>query len=494
MISSWIEQLTEQAAAAGLIEPRDRVYARNRLLALVGELDFQAPSEVDRDSRPIPDLVEAITDYAVENGVIEPFLEEKDRFGADVMNVFMSKPSEVDRDFWQRYSASPDAATDWFYHVSQASNYIQTKRIANNISYKADTKYGEIDMTINLSKPEKDPAEIARAKTRPEPETNYPKCLLCVENEGYEGHANHPARSNHRIVPMTLGGEEWFFQYSPYVYYNEHCILLSSEHRDMKIDRSGFVRLLDFVGQFPHYFAGSNADLPIVGGSILTHDHYQGGRYEFAMAKAKEMRAFQMKAYPAVTGVTLYWPLSVVRLKSEDADQLADAAAHVLSSWKQYNDPDCDIYAFSGETPHNTITPIARKRGSQFELDLVLRNNRTTDEHPLGLFHPHADIHHIKRENIGLIEVMGLAVLPARLKQELSEVAQFIQGNEANVGDEHMEWALSLKKRYDGVTDAGAFVQRAVAEKFERGLEDCGVFKQTEKGQAGFDRFLDQLG
>lgn len=492
MIFAYIEELTCKAQQAGLIEQRDHVYARNRLLSLLKRNDFTEPAE-NVAVLSIPELVEKLTEEAAAQGIVQPFLEDKEIFAADVMNVFISKPSQIADFFWKSYLSSPQQATDSFYSLSQASNYIQTKRIAKNISYKAETDYGELDITINLSKPEKDPAEIARAKLRPEPETNYPKCLLCVENEGYAGHANHPARANHRIVPVTLGNEEWFLQYSPYVYYNEHCILLSGEHRDMKIDRTGFERLLHFVQQFPHYFVGSNADLPIVGGSILTHDHYQGGRYEFAMAKAKETTSFSMKPFPGVKGATLHWPMSVIRLKSENQDELAAAADYVLSNWKTYDDQACGIHSFTGETPHNTVTPIARKRGAQFELDLVLRNNRTTEEHPMGLFHPHADIHHIKRENIGLIEVMGLAVLPARLKEDLAAVTAFVAGEDVQVKDEHQEWAQELRRAYDGSNEVEEFVRQAVAAKFLRGLEDCGVFKQTTEGQNGFARFLDGL-
>lgn len=492
MIFAYVEELIRKAWQAGLIEKRDQVYARNRLLALLKQNDFIKPEE-NVSALTIPELVERLTEEAEAKGIVPPFLEDKEIFAADLMNIFVSKPSQIAHSFWERYSVDPQQATDFFYSLSEASNYIQTKRIAKNVSYKAATDYGELDITINLSKPEKDPAEIARAKLRPEPETHYPKCLLCVENEGYEGHANHPARANHRIVPVTLGSEEWFLQYSPYVYYNEHCILLSGEHRDMKIDRAGFDRLLDFVHQFPHYFAGSNADLPIVGGSILTHDHYQGGRYEFAMAKAKEEYVFSMKQFPSIQGVTLYWPMSVIRLKSGDRSELAAAAEYVLSAWKAYDDEACGIRSCTGDTPHNTITPIARKRGAFFELDLVLRNNRTTEEHPMGLFHPHADIHHIKRENIGLIEVMGLAVLPARLKEDLAQVAAFVAGGSEQVKSEHRDWAKELRLTYDSRVDAEEFVRQAVAAKFLRGLEDCGVFKQTKEGKDGFSRFLNRL-
>lgn len=492
MIFAYVEKLVQKAIEAGLAEKQDHLYTRNQLLGLLKENNFIKQPEADF-SLTVPDLIEKLTDYAVEKKIVQPFLEDKDIFAANVMNVFLSKPSEISHSFWSHYEASPEKATRYFYELSQASNYIQVKRIAKNVTYKAPTAYGELDITINLSKPEKDPAEIARAKTRTEPETSYPKCLLCIENEGYTGHASHPARANHRIIPMMLDEEKWNLQYSPYLYYNEHCILLSAEHRDMKIDRAGFSRLLDFVRQFPHYFAGSNADLPIVGGSILTHDHYQGGNYEFAMAKAKEENLFSLEAFPSIQASTLYWPMSVIRLKSENRTELAKAADEILSCWKTYDDEECGIRSYSGDTRHNTVTPIARKRGHLYELDLVLRNNRTTDEHPLGLFHPHADIHHIKRENIGLIEVMGLAVLPARLKEDLAEVAAFVSQGEGSVKEEHLSWAEQLRLKYDPSSDAEEFVNQAVAEKFLRGLEDCGVFKQTTKGQAGLARFLARI-
>ncbi|MCT4781634.1 MULTISPECIES: UDP-glucose--hexose-1-phosphate uridylyltransferase [Exiguobacterium] len=483
MIDATIEGLVNAAIDAGLITEQDRIYSRNRVLAKLHKLDFEVPTFVPVE--PIPDLLETLADAAVQSGLIEDLLEEKDRFTAEVMGVFVSKPSEVTRTFEALRATDVTAATDFFYRMSQASNYIQTKRIANNISYKTPTRYGTLDITINLSKPEKDPREIARARLQPTPETNYPVGLLAIENEGYSGHLNHPARANHRIIPLTLGGEAWSFQYSPYLYYNEHSILLSNKVRDMVIDRSAFERLLDFTTQFPHYFAGSNADLPIVGGSILTHDHYQAGRYRFAMDDAKVVETFRSDRYDQVEIETLFWPLSVVRLRSRQKEQLVMLANQLLGHWRDYTDGD--IVPYSGETRHNTVTPIARRRDGRYELDLVLRNNRTSEEHPDGIFHPHADVHHIKRENIGLIEVMGLAVLPARLKAELEQVVRYVDGEDVIVADMHKAWADSLKAQSG---DARHIVEQAVGDKFVKCLEDAGVFKQTADGQARFAAFM----
>ena len=485
MIDQWIETLVERAIEAGLIDEQDRIYCRNRVLARLQKLDFTEPKRLSPDA--IPDVLERLTDHAVEAGLIEDLLEERDRLAADIMDGFVSKPSEVARRFETLRAKDVTEATDFFYQMSRASNYIQTKRIANNITYAAPTRYGTLDITINLSKPEKDPREIARALSHPAPETNYPKGLLAVENVGYSGHVNHPARANHRVVPLTLGGQAWSFQYSPYLYYNEHSILFSNEVRDMVIDRGAFERLLDFVGQFPHYFAGSNADLPIVGGSILTHDHYQAGRYRFAMDDAKTTATYQSERYDQVEIETLHWPLSVVRLRSAKREQLVMLANQLLSYWRDYADETSEIVPYTDETRHNTVTPIARRRDGRYELDLVLRNNRTNDEHPDGIFHPHADVHHIKRENIGLIEVMGLAVLPARLKTELEDVVRYVAGEDVNVAPIHEAWANSLKAKSG---DAEHIVRQGVVDKFVKGLEDAGVFKQTAVGQERFDHFM----
>lgn len=483
-MNAYINGLVREAERHELITSRDAIYCRNRLLDLLETTREDVPAA----DGTIPELLEQVTARAVERDLIEDFLEAKEILAAKVMDVFVSKPSDVEYMFRLKYYDDPVKATDYFYQLSQASNYIQTARIAKNISYDVETAYGPLDITINMSKPEKDPAEIARQKLmkRSEGDASYPKCLLCVENEGYAGRLDHPARTNHRVVPLRLGGQPWYLQYSPYVYYNEHCILLSEEHRDMVIDRGAFERLLDFVDKFPHYFAGSNADLPIVGGSILSHDHYQGGRYEFAMAKTEELFPLELNA-PSVEATYLKWPLSVIRLRGNDKERLLEAATLVLDEWRGYSDETLDILAATDQ-PHNTITPIARKRGDAFELDLVLRNNRTTEAHPMGLFHPHEDVHHIKRENIGLIEVMGLAVLPARLKAELQEVVRYVSGEPADVAPMHQAWADELKETMDG--DVETHVFREVGKKFLKGLEDCGVYKQDEAGYEGVKRFI----
>jgi len=494
-IYTAVEELVQQGIAAELIQPEDKVYARNQVLSKLGLDSFPEEVECETD-KDIPDLVDELVDYAVRQEFIPDLFDKKEILASQIMNVFMPRPSEVNREFYHRYKINPENATDYFYRLSQNSNYIQTKRIANNISYKASTVYGELDITINLSKPEKDPKQIALEKEMKKTGVNYPKCLLCVENEGYAGRIGHPARSNHRMIRMELAKEDWYFQFSPYVYYNEHCIVLSGEHRDMKIDKGTFVRLLEFVEQFPHYFIGSNADLPIVGGSILTHDHYQGGNYEFAMAKAEEEYIFTMEDYPGVHAATVKWPMSVIRLRSENKTELVEAADFILETWKSYSDDSVDIEAYTGETRHNTITPIARMRDGHYELDLVLRNNRTTAQYPMGIFHPHADVHHIKKENIGLIEVMGLAVLPARLKTELLEVEKFLLGKENDIAGYHLSWAEDMKAKLSpelSESTVEGIVRKEVGDKFMRVLEDAGVYKRDEAGQAAFRRFADLL-
>ncbi|MED4206724.1 UDP-glucose--hexose-1-phosphate uridylyltransferase [Neobacillus mesonae] len=495
MINQLIQQLIDQAVAAALIEKEDEIYVRNQVMSLLHVTEFTVTETLGEvNVEDIPEVLEQMVDYACEQGIIEDIFDEKEIFASKIMNCFIARPSTVNVLFFEKYQQSPKEATEYFYELSKNSNYIQMNRIRNNIEYKAATEYGELDITINLSKPEKDPKSIARE--REAKQTAYPKCLLCVENEGYAGRIGHPARSNHRMIRVELLDQTWYLQYSPYVYYNEHCIVLSEEHRDMKISPDSFRRLLSFVEQFPHYFLGSNADLPIVGGSILSHDHYQGGNYEFAMAKAEDDWTFELAGFPAVQGSVVKWPMSVIRLRAKKSAMLVEAGSHILEKWKNYSDETVGIMAWTGETPHNTITPIARKRGEFFELDLVLRNNRTSNEHPLGIFHPHADVHHIKKENIGLIEVMGLAVLPARLKNELVEVENYILGREANVADYHLEWAEELKTRYGADVSHGnvaAFVREEVGKKFLRVLEDAGVFKRNEAGRAGFERFIAAL-
>jgi UDPglucose--hexose-1-phosphate uridylyltransferase len=489
-----LEQLVQHAVALEMIQADDRIYARNQIMALLGLFDFPDLLVQEQEKgQEIPDLLDELVQFAVQKGLIEDLLDDKEMLSSKIMNVFMPKPSDVNKVFYEKWAVNPVKATEYFYELSRNSNYIQMKRISKNINYKANTTYGDLDITINLSKPEKDPKEIAREKERQTISTNYPKCLLCIENEGYVGRIGHPARSNHRMIRLELTNEPWFLQYSPYVYYNEHCIVLSAEHRDMVINRGTFERLIEFVGKFPDYFVGSNADLPIVGGSILTHDHYQGGNYEFAMAKAGEEMNFSLDSYPTVQAATIKWPMSVIRLRSNDKNMLVDACEYILENWKKYSDKNAEIIACTGDTRHNTITPIARMRKGQFEVDLVLRNNRTSDEHPLGIFHPHADVHHIKKENIGLIEVMGLAVLPARLKTELTEVENYLLEKTNRIASYHIQWADELKVKYRNQlsgTNVHEIVQKEVGGKFLRVLEDAGVFKRDEKGQKAFKKFI----
>lgn len=487
-----IQGLLNKAMECSLIDKQDEVYVRNQILAQLKLNDFiKSDMKIDKS---IPDLLEDIVRYGVEEGIIEDSFHEKDILSTNVMNCFMPRPSEVNDKFYKFYKINPEKATEYFFKLSKNNNYIQTKAIAKNISYKVDTDYGKIDITINLSKPEKNPKDIIKEKEVKS--SSYPKCLLCVENEGYEGRAGHPARANHRMVRFNLFEEQWFLQYSPYAYYNEHCILLSEIHRDMKIDRYAFMRLLSFVDMFPHYFIGSNADLPIVGGSILSHDHYQGGRYEFAMERAEDEDFFNMKKYPNIKASIVKWPMSVIRLKSKDIDELANASEKILNTWRQYSDSEVDIHAYTGEIPHNTITPIARKRNGFFEMDLVLRNNRTSEEHPLGIFHPHEDVHHIKKENIGLIEVMGLAVLPGRLKDELKEVEKYILGKENCILDYHKSWADELKTEYGSKINKDSveeIVRLETAKKFLKVLEYAGVFKRNLEGKKAFKRFIENI-
>ncbi|MCF3942883.1 UDP-glucose--hexose-1-phosphate uridylyltransferase [Oceanobacillus alkalisoli] len=490
MIYNHIEGLIEQALKIDLIEAADLHYVRNQVIHLLG-LDSY-PETIDNPTiDTIPNILGNIIIYATRHGVIENVFDEKEILAANIMNCFVARPSVINHTFQQKYEASPTAATDYFYNLSKNSNYIQMNRIKKNISFQAETTYGEMDITINLSKPEKDPEQIKREREMKQT-GNYPKCLLCVENEGYTGRTGYPARANHRIIQVPLLGENWYLQYSPYVYYNEHSILLSEEHRDMKIDRDAFKRLLTFTEKFPHYFIGSNADLPIVGGSILSHDHYQAGRYEFSMMKAEDAFTFHLKDFPEVTAAVVKWPMSVIRLKGEELDSLVQAADHVLQTWRNYFDPDANILAFTDDTPHNTVTPIAKYRDGKFELNLVLRNNRTSKEHPLGIFHPHADVQHIKKENIGLIEVMGLAVLPPRLKDELQAIQENLQGKSCNIATHHHTWAEQLKEKYPQVAnekEAEEIIHQELGQKFARILEDAGVLKD----QPAFERFIETL-
>ncbi|SHM67108.1 UDP-glucose--hexose-1-phosphate uridylyltransferase [Gracilibacillus kekensis] len=490
--SSLVETLVEKAIDKKLIQASDQIYARNQILGLLGIANYQ--KETARSDQDIPDVLDILADDAVDRGLIEDLLDEREQLTAKIMDVFISKPSEINEAFYRNYQDSPVKATDYFYQLSKDSNYIQTKRIANNIQFKTASPYGDLDITINLSKPEKDPEQIKREKEMKQ-DVAYPKCLLCAENEGYVGRIGHPARSNHRIIEVPLEDEEWFLQYSPYVYYNEHSIVFAKEHRPMKINRDSFARLTAFVEKFPHYFIGSNADLPIVGGSILSHDHYQGGHYTFAMTNAEEEFHFTLDNFADVEAVVVKWPLSVIRLRHSNRNKLVDAADYILQKWRNYSDPEADILAYSKDTPHNTITPIARMRGGLFEIDLVLRNNRTSTEHPMGIFHPHDDVHHIKKENIGLIEVMGLAVLPPRLKDELSDIKKYLLGEKVTVAEYHLDWVQSIKEKHKNITEQNAevIVENELGKKFARVLEDAGVYKTDKAGRLAFKRFLANL-
>ena len=437
-----------------------------------------------------------LLDWAVENGRIEDGTTSRDLFDTELMGRLTHQPSQVIRAFRTRYEESPEAATDWYYQFSQDTDYILRYRIAKDVKWVAPTPYGDLDITINLSKPEKDPRAIAAAKTAPQ--GGYPKCQLCRENEGYAGRMNHPARQNHRIIPITIDGKDWFFQYSPYVYYNEHCIVFNGQHVPMKIDRSAFRKLLDFVKQFPHYFVGSNADLPIVGGSILSHDHFQGGRYTFAMEKAPVEKEVSFPGFENVECGIVKWPMSVIRLRSADDDRLVDLAEKILTTWRGYTDEAAFIFAETDGEPHNTITPIARMRDGKFELDLVLRDNITTEEYPLGVYHPHQELHHIKKENIGLIEVMGLAVQPSRLKGELADLADaFVEGRDIRADEaleKHNHWAEELKTRYTFTKEnAMDILQKEVGVVFATVLEHAGVYKCTDEGRTAFLRFINSM-
>ena len=488
-MKTWLDALVNYAAACGLIQEEDKSYAFNRLLEVM-ELD-SAEGE-GSVSAPLCDILEALCDDACRRGVIGDNIVERDLFDTKLMGVLTPFPHEVRRKFSELYAQSPESATAWYYQFSQDTNYIRRDRIQKDRKWTYDSKYGTLDVTINLSKPEKDPRAIAAAKLAPQ--TDYPKCQLCSENEGYAGRMNHPARQNHRLIPVTIAGSQWYLQYSPYVYYNEHCIVLNRRHTPMKIDRACFCKLFDFVKQFPHYFVGSNADLPIVGGSILSHDHFQGGNYEFAMAKAPVEEPVEFAGFGDVKAGIVRWPMSVIRLSCPDSDRIIQLADKILSAWRAYSDPSVSVYAEMDGTPHNTITPIARKRGENFELDLVLRNNLTTEEHPLGLFHPHARLHHIKKENIGLIEVMGLAVLPSRLKTELAGLREAILDRADIRGDEalakHADWVDGLREKYSFTREnTEDILCREVGAVFEQVLEDAGVFKRDDRGRAAFLRF-----
>ena len=490
-IETCIDSLVSYAMNRGLAEPVDHQVLTNRLLDILRLDDYELSDEPQ--SEDLEEILAGILDYAVAHGLCEDNITARDIFDTRIMGAVTPMPREVVRTFREKYARSPETATDWYYRFSCDTDYIRRYRIAKDMRWKYPSQYGEMDITINLSKPEKDPKAIAAAKNAPQ--TAYPKCQLCRENEGYAGRMNHPARANHRIIPITACGEDWCLQYSPYVYYNEHCIVFNSQHVPMKIDRSAFEKLLDFVKDFPHYFVGSNADLPIVGGSILSHEHFQGGHYQFAMEKAGLEKEVCFKGFEDVKAGIVKWPMSVIRLDGSDPQRLAELADKILTCWRGYSDESVGVVAFSDGEPHNTITPIARRRGELYELDLVLRCNITTPEHPLGVFHPHADKHHIKKENIGLIEVMGLAVLPSRLKQELTDLASAIVSGTDIAADEvlnkHAPWVEELKKQYT-FTEENALdiILKETGRAFTEVLEDAGVYKNTPEGRAAFLKFI----
>lgn len=470
----------------------DRLYLQNRLLGMIGEDALEA-YEVRPTQRSSVELLDELIAKAKENKVIGEALAEREILEAQITDLMTPPPSVINALFAQHYANSPEEATDYFFKLSKDNDYIKTRAIAKNIVFPAKTEYGELEITINLSKPEKDPKEIAAQKNAVA--VDYPKCMLCMENEGYKGRMNYPARTNHRIIRMNLNGESWGLQYSPYAYYNEHCIVLAEEHRPMKISKDTFRRLLTIIETLPHYFVGSNADLPIVGGSILSHDHYQGGRHTFAMAVAPIERNFSLENHPEVTAGVVKWPMSVIRLQSEKQNELIEAADYILQQWREYSDPAVFVQAYSEDgAPHHTITPIARRNGKLFEIDLVLRDNNVSKEFPDGIFHPHPDVQHIKKENIGLIEVMGLAVLPPRLATELQEVADFVTGSSEVIAEYHRPWAEEMQQNYDFTKEnAMSIIQQEVGQIFARVLEDAGVFKRNEEGQAAFQRFTDSI-
>ncbi|MBQ9278200.1 MAG: UDP-glucose--hexose-1-phosphate uridylyltransferase [Lachnospiraceae bacterium] len=506
-ISRLIDELLAYGVNAGLVDKEDETYTRNKLLELFEEQEYIEEGVSDNEAascgtktneRQLSEILDDMLFVLFEKKIMpEDTITYKDLYDTKIMGLLTPAPSVIRREFAAHLEKSPQEATDYYYDFSRATNYIRVDRIKKDEKWQTPTEFGDLDITINLSKPEKDPRDIAKAGQAKK--SGYPSCLLCRENEGYAGHFSHPARQNHRIIPITLGGENYNLQYSPYVYYNEHCIIFNDKHIPMKIDRDTFVKLLDFVGQFPHYTAGSNADLPIVGGSILSHDHFQGGNYEFPMVRAPYEKEFTVTGYEDVHAGIINWPLSTIRLQAKDADKIVELADHILGKWRAYTDEEAFIYAETDGTPHNTITPIARMRGDLFELDLVLRNNITTDEHPMGEYHPHPQYHHIKKENIGLIEVMGLAVLPARLKGEMAHLEELILKGEDLASDEsiasHVDWAKEWMKNYDDINASNIhkIVQDEIGKVFSKVLECAGVYKCTEEGRKYFERFIKEL-
>ena len=501
MLNENIKKLVEYGIETGLTPECERIYTTNLLLEMFHEDSYEDVEvqkiPVDDDGEGLEQVLSELLAEAVKRGIIEDSIGYRDLFDTKMMNCLLPRPAQVQKEFWEHYGHSPEEATAYYYKFSRDSDYIRRYRVKKDMKWKVDSPYGEIDITINLSKPEKDPKAIAAAKNAKN--NSYPKCQLCMENEGYAGRLDHPARENHRIIPITINGGEWGFQYSPYVYYNEHCIVFNGQHIPMKIDRAAFTKLFDFVKQFPHYFLGSNADLPIVGGSILSHDHFQGGNYTFAMAKAPIEKEVTIPGYEDVECGIVKWPLSVLRIRHKDEKRLIELADHVLGAWRGYTDEAAFIYAETDGEPHNTITPIARKVGDVYELDLTLRNNITTEEHPLGVYHPHAQYHNIKKENIGLIEVMGLAVLPARLKEELEILADYlVEGKDIRSNEKiekHADWVAGFLPKYSEISRENVMdiLKEEVGQTFVHVLEDAGVYKCNEEGRKAFLRFIETL-
>lgn len=495
-IDQTIKNLVAYGLNTGLITDDDEIYATNLILDCLKLDSYEAPETITNTE--LEEILDEILEYAWENKLMDdngPV--SRDLFDTRVMNCLVPRPSEVRAKFRKLYGEDPKKATDWFYKFSQDTDYIRRYRIKKDLKWKTDTQYGPLDITINLSKPEKDPKAIAAAKNAPQ--TAYPKCQLCVENEGYAGRVNHPARENHRVIPITIANQEFYMQYSPYVYYNEHCIVFNKKHTPMKIDREAFEKLFDFIRLFPHYTIGSNADLPIVGGSILSHDHFQGGNYEFPMARAEYTRKFTVEGFEDIEAGVIKWPLSVIRLRGSDSERVIALSERILAKWRAYTDEAAYVFAKTDGEPHNTITPIVRMRDGKYEIDLTLRNNITTPECPLGLYHPHNELHHIKKENIGLIEVMGLAVLPSRLRGEMDELKSAILGGKDIRKIEsiakHADWVEEFAKNYNEITEANIdeILQDEIGKVFCRVLEDAGVYKQTEESQEALKRFTDSI-
>lgn len=493
-INREIDRLIKYGLDKGLIEKEDVVFSTNRILFILGLDTYKSEKNNDLDYKDVEDILESILDWAVENELIENTVTERELLDSNLMGVLVKRPSDVIKDFYNLYEVNPIKATDSYYKFSGDTNYIRRERVKKDLKWVTKTEFGDLDITINMSKPEKDPVEIEKALKMPQ--GDYPKCLLCKECEGYNGRLNYPSRSNHRIIPMNLNNAEWFMQYSPYVYFNEHSIILKGEHTPMSINRDTFTEILEFVDKFKHYFIGSNADLPIVGGSILTHDHYQSGNYTFALDNAPNTQLYAVENFEDIEVSRVKWPLTVIRTRCEDKDRLVEFADKVLAKWRGYSDEGVDVFAFTDAEPHNTITPIARFKDGMFELDLVLRNNKRTEEHPFGIYHPHTELHHIKKENIGLIEVMGLAVLPSRLNKEIEVMKEYLLGNEEKINElkSHEEWIKDIKVRRNITSEnVDRVVKDEIGMVFLEVLMHCGVFKLDEVGRKAFDRFILEL-